>query len=296
MTATLSPQALNEQYGIPHTLRFESAPGGRLVRAVVTGDAATGVIYLYGAQVAEYQPVGHKPVLFMSRQAHYREGQPIRGGIPICFPWFGRKEGEPGAPAHGTVRTKNWDFKAARKEGDNLVIDLTTAADHYELLYSVSFGAQLTLKLKVTNTGPFASSFEEALHTYFAVSQIRQTEVLGLKGHEYLDKTQNFTRSTQGADPLEFAAETDRIYPTMADNCVIRDPGLHRRIKIEKGNAHSTVVWNPWDEKAVEMDDLADDEWATFVCVETGNIADSKVTLEPTQSHEMSTTITVEKV
>ncbi|MEX0652675.1 MAG: D-hexose-6-phosphate mutarotase [Phycisphaeraceae bacterium] len=299
MPDTATAQTLNQQFGIPQTVRFDDGPHGQ-PHAIITADDATAVLYLHGAHLTEYQPTGRKPVLFTSRQTQLKPGKPIRGGIPICFPWFGPKQGDPAAPMHGLARTQSWNLDAVHKLDDQRVqLTLTCSIDPFHVTYTVTVGTQLELHLRVHNTTPAntsasAARFEQALHTYFAVSQIRSVALAGLAGLTYLDKTQAFNRVTQGPEPVRFEGETDRVYINHPGDCTLADPAWARQIVIEKANANSTIVWNPWTDKASQMPDLGDDEWPDFVCIESGNVADNAVELAPGEAHEMSTTIRVE--
>ena len=151
------------------------------------------------------------------------------------------------------------------------------------------------MALEVTNPGPDAFTFEEALHTYFAVRDVRNVTVTGLERTDYLDKVTGFDRKTQGSDPIRFTGETDRVYLNTTADCVIDDPGARRRIAIRKTGSDATVVWNPWIAKARAMPDFGDDEWPEMVCVETCNVNVHARTLAPGASHTMTAIIEVGK-
>ncbi|MEX0746042.1 MAG: D-hexose-6-phosphate mutarotase [Phycisphaeraceae bacterium] len=291
MTQTTPAQSLNEQFAIPQTVRFENTDTG-LPRAVVTTGAATAVVYLLGAHVAEYQPADQQPVLFMSREAELKPGTPIRGGVPICFPWFGLNQDDPTAPMHGTARTTHWQLTDVSQPDDQRVrLTLTLRVEPFLATYHVTVGPELEMRLRTENTGPEPARFEQALHTYFAISQIRDIEITGLAGLTYLDKPRNFERITQPSEPIRFAGEVDRVYVNHPGACTLHDPGFKRDIAIEKENANSTIVWNPWNEKSLKMTDLGADEWSGFVCIESGNVADNAVRLAPGDVHEMAATL-----
>ncbi len=294
---------LNAQYGLKDTLFFDAGPGG-LTRATITSDAATAEVYLQGAHVAHWQPAGAEhPVLFLSEKSHFEAGKAIRGGVPLVFPWFAeRKGGLPGG-MHGFARTLPWEVAATelRPEGVALSFKLlpnqTTrdvGFDHFVLVYEVVLGATLSLTLEVENVGDSPLTLEEALHAYYSVSDVRQIEVSGLSDTDYLDRADNAKPKHQGAGAIRFAGETDQLHLNTRAAVTISDPGWKRRIVIEKRGSESTVVWNPWIEKARAMADFGDDEWPGMVCVEPANAAENAVTVAPGTVHSMGITVRVE--
>jgi D-hexose-6-phosphate mutarotase len=242
-------------------------------------------------------------VLFLSRASFFAPGKPIRGGIPICFPWFGPRAGHAEFPAHGFARIRRWDVESlSGSASEGVTVLLRLASDDqtralwphdFEARLKVAVTRELSVTLEVTNRGDASFTFEEALHTYLAVSDVREVSVDGLAGAPYLDKTDGFRRKELGAKPLRFDAETDRVFPGTDTTCVINDPALSRRIVIGKSGSRSTVVWNPWIAKAVAMADFADDEWPQMLCIETANVGADAITLSPGDSHEMNATIGV---
>ena len=294
-------QSLQAQFGINGALRFEAGDGG-LIRAVCTGKDVEGYVYLHGAHVAHYQRRGERALVFMSGASQFAADKAIRGGVPICFPWFGPKKDDAKAPAHGFARLKQWGVESAKKTDDGGVqIVLALASDEstcalwpgeFLARYTVTFGKQLRLTLEVRNTGRESITFEEALHTYLSVADIRQVRVEGLGGTEYIDKVQGGKRVAQGAEPVTFTGETDRIYLKTQSTCVVHDAVGGRAISVGKSGSDTTVVWNPWIAKAKAMGDFGDDEWPTMVCIETCNVADFAVTLAAGASHLMEAVIT----
>jgi glucose-6-phosphate 1-epimerase len=265
----------------------------------------TGEVYLQGAHVTAWQPRDHAPVLWVSRESVFASGRPIRGGVPICFPWFAAHPTDKTAPSHGFARVATWTLAEA-VEGEHGVSLAFTFADTAQTLgspwphrflatYRVTFGTSLQLALTVRNTSEQAVRFEEALHTYYAVQNVREIEIGGLEATEYLDKVDAFARKRQGADAIRFAGETDRVYLDTTATCVIRDPARRRAIRIAKTGSRTTVVWNPWIEKARGLADFGDLEWVEMVCVETANVGDAAVSLQPGAEHTMTATVTVER-
>jgi D-hexose-6-phosphate mutarotase len=284
----------------PPVVRQEPGRNG-LPRLAITGGRATAEIYLHGAHVTAWQPVGGAPVLWVSARSQFEHGRPIRGGVPICFPWFGAHGSRRDAPAHGFARVRPWTLAGADQDGDRIVVVLrlteTSEAEpawphRFTAEYRVTVGDRLALSLDVANTGDAPLAYEAALHTYVAVAGIRDVSVTGLAGAEYLDKVDAFARKRQDG-PVRFTGETDRVYLGTEATCVVHDPRLARRIEIAKTGSRSTIVWNPWTAKARAMPDFGDDEWPSMVCVETANVGEDAVRLEPGSHHTMTAVLAV---
>jgi glucose-6-phosphate 1-epimerase len=297
-----SPE-LNQQFALPDALRFEAAPGG-LTRAVISTPLAEAEIYQQGAHIAHWAVRGRKPVLFLSSKSFFAPGKPIRGGVPIIFPWFGPRSGDKPGPAHGFARTALWSVESARLLNSGAVeIAFGLAADQasrgfgfdaFTVRFTATIGSELSMSLDVSNQSQAPLVFEEALHTYFAVSSIRDIAVHGLEGTTYIDKTDSFSRKVQPDAPIRIGKETDQVHVNSTAACVIADPPWGRRIVIGKTGSSSTVVWNPWIAKAATLEDMAPDEWQAMICVETANVAGNAVTLAAGDSHRLTATISVE--
>jgi glucose-6-phosphate 1-epimerase len=285
---------LDRRFGIPGIGRVVEGHGG-LAKVDITAPAAAGAMYLHGAHVTSWQPRGVEEVLFVSSQSRWEDSGAIRGGIPICFPWFANKADDPSAPAHGFVRTKSWRLESIVQNGDAVTIAMSTHSDagtkkwlpiDFHLLHRATFGLELQLELVVTNTGPTELRFEEALHSYFRVGQIEKVRLQGLDKVTYLDKTHlNCEKTQHGA--VAFGSETDRVYLNTQQTMDLEDDSFNRHIQIVKANSLTTVVWNPWVQKARNLSDFGDDEWMYMVCVETSNVSDFAVKLAPGQEHTM---------
>lgn len=293
----MTAAALNAEFGIAGVLEFAGTAGG-LVKALVSIAGMTGEIYLQGAQVTGWSPRGSDPVLFTSPDSAFVPGRPIRGGVPVIFPWFGPHPKVPSAPQHGIVRTAPWQVDSVDRQSDRLVIRLILEGQgdplwpaRFRLVYETSFGATLQLRLTVQNPASAPIAFEEALHSYFAISDISAVSVAGLGGCRLIDKTDGMRRKRQRAAALRFSRETDRVYLDAPDRLAIVDP--RRRITIEKAGAASAVTWNPWAAKAAALGDLGGDLWRRMVCVETGNIADNAIELAGGSEHVISVEIGV---
>ncbi len=296
----MTPAELDARFGIPGVAQVVAGNGG-LAKVRITAAAASGEIYLHGAHVTSWQPRGAEEVLFVSQKSRWDDGRAIRGGVPICFPWFADKADDRGAPAHGLVRTKAWQLESVVETGEGVTVGMITASDDdgrkwwpgdFELRYRATFGAQLDLELAVTNTAAMPLRFEEALHAYFRVGRIQQVRLHGLNEIQYLDKTdQNRKKTQQG--PLVIAAETDRVYLNTKSAIELEDQALRRRIQIAKENSSTTVVWNPWIEKSAALADLGDSQWEQMVCVETSNVAEYAVELAPGRQHSLRAIVRV---
>jgi len=252
---------------------------------IIQTPVAEAHIYTHGAHVTHFQPRGQKPVLFLSAQARFEAGKPIRGGVPICFPWFGPKED---APAHGTARISEWKVAGVKTQKDGAVV---MAFAYENARFQVTVGETLTMELEVRNDGQEPYRFEEALHTYLAVGDVREVSVEGLACAEYLDQVEGFKRKREGATPIRITAETDRTYLNTRSTCIVSDPVWNRRLIVEKTGSDSTVVWNPWIERSKAFKDLGDEEWPGFLCVETCNVKENAVMLAPGQTHILSAVI-----
>lgn len=280
---------------LPSSVELGLGQGGLAV-ARVFARTGTAEIFLRGAHLSAWAPTGASPVIWMSEQSEYAPGVPLRGGVPVCFPWFAAHPTDATAPSHGFARLADWQLAEAREAGDDVVLvfvltdtEATRASawpHRFEARYTVTVGAELSLALQVTNTGSLTVGFEEALHTYLAVADIRQTEVSGLEGAPFTDRLTG-PRPAEST-PVRFDAETDRIYLNSTAATTVTDAATGRRITVTKQGSASTVVWNPWIDKAAAMADFGDTEYTGMVCVETCNIRDNAVTLTPGASHEMS--------
>ncbi len=276
---------------------------GGLPRYEITTPHGEAHIYLHGAHVTHFAPAGQKRLLFMSRESRFEPGQAIRGGIPVIFPWFGPQTG---SAAHGFARSRSWKPESLVQEPDGSValafqlqsdpeMQALWGEPHaWSLRYRIVVGTALTLELEIENRGAAPFQCEEMLHTYLQVSDVRQTEVRGLEGVEYIDKCDGGQRKRQGSEPIRFTEETDRTYLNTNGSCSIKDPAWNRQIVVEKTNSDSTVVWNPWIEKSKRMPDYGDHEWPSMVCVETGNVADNALEIAPGQTHLTRTVVRCE--
>ena len=292
-----APDATNlaQRFAIPGVAEVLSGNGG-LPKVVISTPNVRGEMYLHGGHVTSWSPTGSGEGLYLSPNSLFQDGRAIRGGVPVCFPWFGDKADDKSAPAHGFVRTKAWELASIEQSEPDVVVTMSTQSGDdtrkwwphdFLLTCRATFGAQLKIELIVTNPGSARFAFEEALHAYFAVGDAESSAVHGLDGTRYIDKTDRFTEKSQTGDVI-LAAETDRVYLATEGEVELSDPVGKRGIRVEKGNSRTTVVWNPWSEKSGALKDLGAGEWKHFVCIETTNVGPFAVQLEPQQSHTMT--------
>lgn len=257
-----------------------------------------------GAQILHYQHGEQPPIIWLSEQAGYSRGQSVRGGVPVCWPWFGdlkrnpqalqEQHANPGsAPAHGGVRNLDWQLLGIEQDGDSVLLQfhfdsrqqaLADWPQQAELQLDIRLDQRLHLSLTSRNHGTQPLYLSQALHSYFAVSDIRQARVLGLDGCRYIETLEDWQeRRQQGA--VQFCGETDRIYLDVPPRLALVDNGWNRRILLESDSSRSAVVWNPWIEKAQRLSQFADDAWQRMLCIETANIWDDCIELAPGASH-----------
>lgn len=293
---------LNARFGAGKAAVFAPGPGGLPV-AQLSNRHAEAVVCLQGAHVMAYKPTGREPVLWMSRASRFEPGEPIRGGIPVCWPWFGAHPADANQPSHGFARRMLWDVRGATQDDDgvsHLTLALDTAGPYasawphrFELELRVTVGPELRATLTARNTGKEPFTCSAALHSYFTVSDATRIRVLGLEGCEYIDTVGEPSRHRQQG-PIAISEETDRIYLDTEADCSILDPGLKRRLRVAKRGSRTTVVWNPWIAKSARMPDFGDAEYTGMVCVETTNAEQDARTIEPAREHAIEAVISAE--
>jgi D-hexose-6-phosphate mutarotase len=298
---------LNDRYAIPFKLRFVELGDG-LISANITNPHATASICLQGGHVLSWQPSSTaEPVIWMSADAQFAVGKAIRGGIPVCWPWFGAHASDDKLPAHGFARTQPWQVKGSRSLDDgsteiSLTMPLTQSMQTMWSLASlnmtqldmlINVGKTLKIALITRNLGDHDFSITEALHTYFVVNDLAHVQVEGLDSVHFHDKAAGWTEGDQ-TGAISFEQEVDRVYVNTPDRCTIVDTGFKRRIHIAKLGSQSTVVWNPWAARAAQMGDLGADGWKHFVCVESANALGNAVTVPAGKSHTLAVEYRVE--
>lgn len=294
---------LNRRFGITGHVRFSAGPN-EFVIAEINNIHARATLCLQGAQVLTFQPATHDPVLYLSKAARYTLGKSVRGGIPVCWPWFGPHATDAQKPAHGFARSSLWRVIETAPLSDgatHVVLELLPAPEHRTLWphdarvqLHVSVGQKLTVELVTRNESPRSIQISEALHTYFQIGDIESVKVSGLNGCKYVDKVAGGAAAVQQQE-ISIHGETDRVYLNTAAECVIHDPGLRRRIRIAKTGSRSTVVWNPWTEKALKLGDMGDDGFRSMLCIESANALDDAVDIAAGSEHRLGTIVSVER-
>lgn len=263
-------------------------------RILLDGPGGSAQVLPFGAQVLEWAPSGESPVLWTSPSALLDGSVPVRGGIPVCLPWFGRGRSRDLTPSHGFARTFVWTplgLGSGHEPQASFLLEHDPADDpgtfphSLRALLRVAITDDLVVSLTITNTGDHSYSFEEALHTYFAVGDVKDVTLDGLEGADYLDKVRGGQRRSQVGE-VTFVGETDRIYRSDS-TVVLHDPRRRRDITIDKDGSADTVVWNPWVAGAAALPDVGANDWQDFVCVEAANVGEDAVTLEPGEEHSL---------
>jgi glucose-6-phosphate 1-epimerase len=312
----LNQEELQMKFDIPGVLTFKPANGG-LLAAHVTAPAAEATVYINGAHLTHWKPAGQASAIFTSPKSDFIAGKPIRGGVPVIFPWFSERHDGKTGPMHGFARISDWQLAFAAMSGDDLHLmwtlepnDLSRSLgfDHFKVSYRMTIGHKLTLELTVANDSGNGGAttpeemqrngaplvFEEAFHTYYAVADARQVTIDGLGNTGYIDKVDNFKRKHQDEAVLHLTGRTDRPYLNTTATCVLHDPAGKRKITVAKTGSNSTVVWNPWDELCAKLPDMQPDGWLHFTCIETANVGDNTITLKPGSAHSMRVEVTLE--
>ena len=296
---------LNQKFSITGHLEFIQDAGGLIV-VRINNKHAQSDIALQGAHVMTFQPKGEQPLIWLSPAAKLVPGKSIRGGIPICWPWFGAHATDSSFPGHGFARTVSWAVISSQALADGstrIIFELPQSSiPHAQWPHAcrarlvATVGKTLTVELTTENTGDAAFEIGEALHTYFAISDVDDMSIAGLEGCAYLDKVGVAqSRTQQGA--IKITSEVDRIYLDTEADCLIEDRGWNRRIRIAKNGSRSTVVWNPWIEKSAKMGDFGSDTgYRGMLCVESANAASNVVTVAPGETHSLRVVFSTDRM
>ena len=296
-------EQLNLEFGKAEGVNFIAGKGG-FPCIEVSNDRASALISTYAGQVLSFRPKGlADDLLFLSERAYYQQGKAIKGGIPICWPWFGADPDGLGRPAHGFVRNRQWSVLGAETSNGaetKLVLGLQDTPETreiwpqaFELRLEIVVGSSLGLTLITKNRGEQAFTLTQALHTYFKVGEVDRVKVLGLEGKDYLDKVDHGNRKTQ-TGAVQIGDEVDRVYVDVDGKLIIQDPVLQRQISITSSGSKTAVVWNPWIRIAAEMADLEDEDYRRMLCVETANAAQDIVDLAPAGEYRLQVEYRIE--
>ncbi|MEO1791984.1 MAG: D-hexose-6-phosphate mutarotase [Cyanobacteria bacterium J06629_19] len=299
----MSIKQLNQDFGTPGQVEIIEGKGGFPV-VQVSNEKAKAKISVYSAQVLSFQPAGEATdLMFVSENAYYNTGKATKGGIPICWPWFGPDPEGKGRASHGFVRNRMWTLLSVEPvtTGETKVrLGMSPSEEtlaiwpyQFDLVMEVIVGEQLTVTLTTKNTGDEAFPLTQAFHTYFGVGDISKVKVLGLEGKQYLDKPDGGAQKVQeGA--IEVAGEVDRVYMDVPSELVVEDSALGRKIRINSTGSKTAIVWNPWAEISEKMADLESGDYQKFICVETANAADDVVEVAAGAEYQLKAVYTIE--
>ncbi len=290
------PDALNKKLGIPNAATF-SIGQGSMTKLTLNTPHATAEVYLHGCTLTNYTPTHQQPIIFLSPTSHFKQEKAIRGGIPICFPWFAQNSDDPALPMHGIARTAQFTPTAITLENQCITATFefrSTPETHkiwphqFHLKYQITLSDSLNIQMHVTNTDKQSFDFEQALHTYYNIANINAIEISGLEKQNHIDKTDHFKIKQFPSTSLKIEKFTDAVCLDTDKTCKIHDTGNNRSIAIKKKNSASTIIWNPWNKKTLEIADLENTCWEHFICLETANVDKNRISLSPNQSHTLS--------
>ncbi len=262
---------------------------------------AEAKIALQGAHLFHYKVKDKASLLWLSKAAYFEEGKAIRGGIPVCFPWFGKKKDDPGLPQHGFARTQPW-IVVLEEETDegttHIQLQLKPNADtlkqwayRFDVILDITIGHELNIALSVTNTDIKPFEISTALHTYFSVSDIDTVSIQGLDNRSYYDALKGETFIQDG--DIVIQEEVDRVYINPSEMITLLDGDT--KINLQQEGSNSLVVWNPWTEKSKQMADMTEDGYRTMVCLETSNAREDSRVLKPNESHVLRAVVSQER-
>ena len=300
----MNTEQLNTEYAIPGQLKFIQGAGGLPFIEATTANSSA-LISVYAGQVLSFRPAGEMDdLMFLSEKAYYQTGKAIKGGAPVCWPWFGADPQGLGRPAHGFVRNRMWNVVATEitvSGAIRVILGLEDTPETIEiwpqsftLMLEITVGKSLNLELVTRNTGAQLFPVTQAFHTYFKVGDISQVSVSGLEDTDYIDKVDNSALKKQ-IGPVVINEEVDRIYLGVRDELVINDIALKRRIRIRSGGSKTAVVWNPWAKISAEMADLQDNDYRNLLCAETTNAATDVVEVSPGRESRLVANYSIER-
>ncbi|MBB3048729.1 D-hexose-6-phosphate mutarotase [Litorivivens lipolytica] len=269
----------------------EPAPG--IVLLHIHSDTSTATISLYGGQVLSFRPRNQDDLLWVSDDAHFAEGKAIRGGIPVCWPWFGPHPTDADAPAHGTVRKTPWQLEELECNHQHAKVLLRYSDENLNLQLAITLDTRLHLALTTENHGATNATITSALHSYFAISDISDIHITGLEDKPFRDAV-NSNRACLQRGVIRFNGELDRVYQDVDKAICIHDPGLKRIIRIHNTGSKSAVVWTPWIDKSKRLGDMGVNGYRQMVCVESANADSDAITLPPGGQHTLSALLSIE--
>jgi glucose-6-phosphate 1-epimerase len=295
-------QLLNQRFGAPGRIAFRTGVVGLPIVSLINKYGSCEVS-LYGAHLLAYRPIGHGPVIFMSQKSGLASGKPIRGGVPLCWPWFGLHPSDPKASRHGFARLAQWELEATEYSAESTVLRLVLQDSKWSrriwnhaflLKMRVTLDQFLHLSLTTENTDTKPFKFSQAFQPYFQVGDIRMTTVHGLDGAPYTDMLSQTDFTQEG--PLEIKGQVDRSYTPEKNEAAIRDGKLKRATLMTFSGSRTLGVWNPWIDLARTLPDLGDEEYQCFLCLEPANVRDTAIELEPGTQHTLSMSVQAQMI
>ncbi len=263
----------------------------------VVNESARAKIALQGAHLFHYKRVGEVPLIWLSQKSFFEHGKVIRGGIPVCWPWFGKHPNDSELPQHGFARNSLWELKETHEidaHTTEVILQLQPSAEHFklwphtaELFLTITISRTLTLALRSKNCDTHTFEISSALHSYFAIDDIENVSVKGLAGRSYFDKVTGQEQTQQGS--LTITKEVDRIYQNVDYPVTLHDKS--RTIEVNARGSSSTVIWNPWRENSISMGDMENDSYKTMLCIEAANALGDTILLAPGEEHTLTVVI-----
>jgi glucose-6-phosphate 1-epimerase len=290
-------QILNQRFGALGRIAFRTDETGLPVVALINKYGAAEVS-LYGAHVLGYRPVGFAPLLFLSKLSAFEPGKAIRGGIPVCWPWFGPHPTDAARDKHGFARNLQWDLDATEYTGETTTLRLSLKDSEFTrriwdyaftLKLSITLDQSLNLELITENTDTKSFSISKAFHPYFQVGDIDQVRIFGLDQAACSDRIT--CEDCKQVGVLGISGQVDRTYTPEKNEVAIRDDKLNRAILLTFSGTRNLVVWNPWIDLARAIPDLEDTDYQKFVCVEPANVRETAIDLEPGERHTLKMSI-----
>jgi glucose-6-phosphate 1-epimerase len=299
---TSNTDQLNRIFGLDGKIRFTTE--NKLIKFIASAKASVLEAYLQGAHITSYIPHNASEVLWLSPLAKYEPGKAIRGGIPICWPWFGKHPVNPSLPQHGFARNSLFEVVQTEElnNGDlQIILSLQESEASlglwpykFKLNVIITLGSSLNIKLETVNTDTQKITISEAIHSYFAINSISTTQLQGLESASYYDQLLE-ADSRQANSATRFAQEVDRIYQAPANDLFILDKDLPT-IKLQQVHGNAVVVWNPWIEKSKSMSDFPDNGYTQMLCVEAANTRYASIQLAPGEHHSIIQIITASEL
>lgn len=291
-----------QSFELPNTLKVVMTDN-QLLKLIITNPFCDAEIYLHGAHLTHFQPKGEDALIFDAKESKITPPHSVHAGIPICWPWFGPHPSDESKPQHGFARDLAWEIRSTKTlpaQETEIVLSLQDSAFSHELFdFSFSLeltfilGSSCTLSLKTLNSDQKSFTVTQALHSYFAISDVSKIEIRGVEGTPFIDYTDKKKEKVE-TTPLHIDKETNRVYLPTKESCYIYDSGHSRKIVVEKEGSNSTTIWNPWSDQKIH--DLPDDKYRHFVCIESTNALSDSITLKPGETHTITQKISVESL